>query len=169
MTFLDLFDSPYSPANDDKVIKLARELPPLPSSIIIVDVSGSMELPNGNYSRLQIAAALAAEIKLRADAALYASSGLDSDQSHITEQLNYDGFNLWLALRRACYDFGGGGIFLEKAVKHVSHYHVKPERLYILTDEQNSYLPTFGKSVFNVDVGCQSFEETRRMLDLEVA
>lgn len=71
MTFLDLFDSPYSPANDDKVMKLARELPPLPRSIIIVDVSGSMELPNGNYSRLQIAAALAAEIKLRADAALY--------------------------------------------------------------------------------------------------
>jgi hypothetical protein len=169
VTFLDLFDSPYSPANDDKVIKLARELPPLPKSIIIVDVSGSMELPNGNYSRLQIAAALAAEIKLRADAALYASSGLDSDQSHITEQLNYDGFNLWLALRRACYDFGGGGIFLEKAVKHVSHYHVKPDRLYILTDEQNSYSPTFGKEVIAIDVGRQSYEETRRMLDLEVA
>ena len=169
MNFLDLFDSPYSPANDDKVIKLARELPKLPRSIIIVDVSGSMELPNGNYSRLQIAAALAAEIKLRADAPLYASSGLDSDQSHITEQLNYDGFNLWLALRRACYDFGGGGIFLEKAVKHIGPYHVRPERLYVLTDEQNSYVPTFGKNVYNVNVGNQSFEEARRMLNLEVA
>jgi hypothetical protein len=161
MTFLDLFDSPYSPANDDKVIKLARELPALPKSIIVVDVSGSMELPNGNYSRLKIAAALAAEIKLRADAALYASSGLDSDQSHMTEQLNYDGFNLWLALRRACYDFGGGGIFLEKAVKHVSHYHVKPDRLYILTDEQNSYSPTFGKEVIVIDVGNLPYEELR--------
>lgn len=161
MTFLDLFDSPYSPANDDKVTRLARELPKLPKSIIIVDVSGSMELPNGNYSRLQIAAALAAEIKLRADAPLYASSGLDSDQSHITQSLNYDGFNLWPALRRACYDFGGGGIFLEKAVKHIMHYHVRPDRLYILTDEQNSYSPTFGKEVIVIDVGSCSYEELR--------
>lgn len=161
MTFLDLFDSPYSPANDDKVIRLARELPKLPKSIIIVDVSGSMELPNGNYSRLKIAAAIAAEIKLRADAPLYASSGLDSDQSHHTEALSYDGFNLWLAIRRACYDFGGGGIFLEKAVKHISHYHVRPERLYVLTDEQNSYVPTFGKQIIVLDAGKQSYEELR--------
>ena len=105
MTFLDLFDSQYSPANDDKVTRLAHELPKLPKSIIIVDVSGSMELPNGNYSRLKIAAALAAELKIRADAPLYASSGSDADGSHITEVLDYDGFNLWLALRRACYDF----------------------------------------------------------------
>ena len=164
MTFLDLFDSQYSPANDDKVIKLARELSPLPKSIIIMDVSGSMELPNGNYSRLKIAAALAAEVKIRADAPLYASSGSDADGSHITEPLNYDGFNLWLALRRACYDFLGGGIFLEKAVKHVSHYHVRPERLYVFTDDQNSYLPIFGKSVYMIDVSKKSYEELRNDL-----
>ena len=164
MTFLDLFDSQYSPANDDKVIKLAKELAPIPRSIIIVDVSGSMELPNGNYSRLKIAAALAAELKIRADAPLYASSGSDADGSHITEVLDYDGFNLWLALRRACYDFLGGGIFLEKAVKHVSHYHVRPERLYVFTDDQNSYLPTFGKSVYMIDVSKKSYEELRNDL-----
>jgi len=161
MTFLDLFDSLYSPGDDAETIRLARELPPLPKSIIIVDVSGSMELPNGNYSRLQIAAALAAEIKLRADAALYASSGYDSEGTDITHQLNYDGFNLWLAIRRACYDFGGGGIFLEKAVKHISHYHVRPDRLYVLTDEQNSYSPTFGKEVIVIDVGSCPYEELR--------
>jgi hypothetical protein len=164
MTFLDLFDSPYSPANDDKVIKLARELPPIPKSIIIMDVSGSMELPNGNYSRLKIAAALAAEVKLRADAPLYASSGSDADSSHITHELSYDGFNLWLAIRRACYDFLGGGIFLEKAVKHISHYNVKPERLYVFTDDQNSYLPIFGKSIHMVDVSKKSYEELRNDL-----
>ena len=164
MTFLDLFDSQYSPANDDKVTRLARELPKLPKSIIIVDVSGSMELPNGNYSRLKIAAALAAEVKIRADAPLYASSGSDADGSHITEVLDYTGFNLWLALRRACYDFLGGGIFLEKAVKHVSHYHVRPERLYVFTDDQNSYLPIFGKSVYMIDVSKKSYEELRNDL-----
>jgi hypothetical protein len=162
MNFLELFTSKYGDVADiePSVVEEAKHLPPM-EGIVVVDVSGSMLLPHGNCDRLHIAAAVAAELKLRG-CIVYVSAGNDTDKTHQTKEIKSDGIKFMREITQvSMFELGGGGIYLEKAVKHISHYHVKPKRLIVLTDDQNNYTPTFGKEVLVFNVADYSYEDLR--------
>ena len=154
--FIDLVTQRYNQELEASLLQDAKANPITDKLLVLVDVSGSMEFPATDWhaSRLQHAAAIAIELKARANCSIWASSGLDYDQTQKTELMKQEGYLLFRELEFACKNFGGGGIFLEKAIKHISHYEVKPNHLIILTDEQaGSYMPTFGKrvTIMNMD------------------
>jgi hypothetical protein len=141
--------TPILKGNDEGIISYLSSLPKLPPSLIIVDVSGSMELPCGNSSRLEVASLLAVELTERAACSVWATAGSDVEQKHRTHKASYRGHMLCRFLKRACLDLGGGGMFLSQAIKHISHYEPKPERLIVITDTQVS-VPTFFRKVFTL-------------------
>jgi hypothetical protein len=150
---LDLFSHPYDAVAEATAIEHLESLPVIEGeSIVIVDVSGSMLLPNGQHSRLKIAAALAAEIRVRSEiCAIYATGGSDNDRKHSTVPLHSNGYLLWLQIKRAVDDLGGGGIFLDQAIEYVRHYHVKPNNLFVLTDDHiGDYVPTFYRDALHL-------------------
>lgn len=116
----------------------------LDHGLVLVDVSGSMEFPNGEYSRLQIATLVANYLKASARVEVYATSGSDTEIRHRTEKVptQFFGTDLWLSLKAACNTFGGGGIFVDQALAYISHYEVKPSTLYIITDDQMEFPTT---------------------------
>lgn len=111
---------------------------PKTDGIILVDVSGSMLWPVGEYSRLQLAALICNDIKSRAKVEIYATAGSDTEERHLTEKVpdEFAGYQLWLSLKAACNTMGGGGIFVDQAIEYISHYSVKPKCLYIISDDQ---------------------------------
>jgi hypothetical protein len=143
---LSLFSHPYDAAAETTASERLESLPVIDGeSIVIIDVSGSMLLPNGAHSRLKLAAALAAEISIRSEiCAIYATAGNDTDRKHSTVPLNSSGYLLWLQIKHAADYLGGGGIFLDQALEYIRHYHVKPNNLFVLTDDHiGDYIPTF--------------------------
>jgi len=166
MDLLTIFSEHYNASDEALALEQIGKLPKLKGfSLVIVDVSGSMEFPAGNSSRLTVAAALAAEIKARSDScAVYASAGSDTEKYHQTSPLPYGGFLLLMALKRACLDMGGGGMFLKQAEEFVRHYHVRPDRLVIITDEDQDYELKFGKQIYTINVLTSTYEECRGQL-----
>lgn len=168
MNFLELFNNYYSEEDELTTLDEVNSLPLLKGfSLVIIDTSGSMNIPNGSQSRLQMAAALAAEICERSDACeIYATSGSDAQETHKTVILPYNGYKLWMACKRAIHELGGGGIFLKQAEDYIRHYHVKPDRLYLLTDDQCDLLPTFGKNLLPTDLSQFEYQYHREVLGL---
>jgi hypothetical protein len=150
---LDLFSHPYDAVAEATATEYLESLPVIEGeSIVIVDVSGSMLLPNGQHSRLKIAAALAAEISIRSEIrTIYATAGNDNDLRHITIPLHSNGYLLWLQIKRAADDLGGGGIFLDQTIEYVRHYHVRPNNLFVLTDDHiGDVAPTFYRDALHI-------------------
>ena len=150
---LNLFSNPYDAVAEATAIEYLESLSVIEGdSIVIIDVSGSMLLPNGQHSRLKIAAALAAEISVRSEiCAIYATSGSDNDLKHITIPLHSNGYLLWLQIKRASDDLGGGGIFLDQTIEFIRHYHVRPNNLFVLTDNHvGDYVPTFYRDALHL-------------------
>jgi hypothetical protein len=166
MDLLTVFSEHYVASNEALALEEIGALPRLQGfSLVIVDVSGSMEFPVGNCARLTVAAALAAELKARSDSCtVYASAGSDTEKRHQTNPLPYDAYLLLMALRRACLDMGGGGMFLKQAEEYVRHYHVRPDRLVIITDEKQDYEPKFGKQIYMINVLNNTYEECRSLI-----
>lgn len=168
MDLLTVFSEHYVASNEALALEEISKLPRLQGfSLVIVDVSGSMEFPVKDFvlPRLTVAAALAAEIKVRSGTCtIYASAGSDTEKRHQTSPLPYDGYLLLMALRRACLDMGGGGMFLKQAEEYVRHYHIRPDRLIIITDEEQEYEPKFGKQILTINVLNSTFEECRSLI-----
>lgn len=166
MDLLTVFSDHYVASNEALALEKISKLPRLIGfTLVIVDVSGSMEFPVGNSARLTVAAALAAELKARSDSCeVYASAGSDTEKRHQTSPLLYEGFLLLMALKRACLDMGGGGMFLKQAEEYVRHYHVRPDRLIIITDEDQDYEPKFGKQIYVVNVLTSTYAECRSLI-----
>lgn len=166
MDLLTVFSDHYVASDEASALEQIAALPRLQGfTLVIVDVSGSMEFPAGNCSRLTVAAALAAELKARSDSCVvYASAGSDTEKRHQTSPLHYDGYLLLMALKRACLDMGGGGMFLQQAEEYIRHYHVRPDRLIVITDEEQDYEPKFGKQICIINVLNNTFEECRSLI-----
>lgn len=126
-------------------------------NLIIVDVSGSMELPNEEYSRLKIASMLAIQLS-EEPCTVWATAGSDTERRHNTHEIKYRGELLERALARACKDLGGGGAFMDQAVSYIKHYVVKPDNLYIISDSDIEPIPFYRLSFKSFNVTLPMYE-----------
>ncbi len=148
------------------MLKSLKALPVLPGyTILVVDVSGSMQQPISAYSsqtRLDVAATLAMQASERCEhLALYVTSGNDSVRVHTTKLLAPNhGFAVVRDCQQAAAKLGGGGIFTRQCLEHikVEERGAIPDRIIVFSDSQdcdiaNSKPPRpFGKRNYIVDV-----------------
>lgn len=116
--------------------------------LCIVDVSDSMMFPRKNgESRLKIASNFAAILKEKG-ATIYVSSGSNAQQVAQTEKVpdNISVNELYEYFAGARIQMMGGGMFVDKAIRFITHYEPKPDYLYILTDEVVIPTECFSKS-----------------------
>lgn len=138
------------------------------TSIIVVDVSGSMGAPvskDSEIDRLHAACAMAAIAREQCEnAIIYATAGDDRLQKHATTLIpSRRGFALMDAIRQSRSDIGGGGIFLKQAIDFIREKnHGDINRIIVITDEQDCDHSTirspdnanpFGKYNYILNVG----------------
>ena len=139
--------------------------PKLPGyTVLIVDVSGSMNQPiseKSQMTRLDAAAAmamLAAEMCERVS--IYATAGNDASRKHATGLVKpYHGFALADVIRATRDVLGGGGIFTRQALEWIKGQEREtPDRIIVFSDSQDcddprSRVPKpFGAKNYIVDV-----------------
>jgi hypothetical protein len=118
--------------------------PRLPgSTLILVDVSGSMRGGLGGKSkldRLDAAAGLAILLRSVSDEpTIFATAGNDGTQVHATQTLPArNGMALRDAIKGTYARLGGGGIFLTQALSYVRDQGLTSfDRVVVITDEQD--------------------------------
>jgi len=116
---------------------------PLPGkTIIVVDVSGSMQAPlsrKSELNRLDSACALAAVMRHSCDTArIYATAGSDFTRVHQTEEVTpRQGMALIDAIKQKAGELGGGGIFLTPCLRYIHAKEKSVDRIIVITDEQD--------------------------------
>ena len=125
------------------MLRCVENLPKLKGkTVFIVDISGSMGNPLSSKSELnRLDTALALAILAREqceDVAIYATAGSDSRLKHATALVPMArGFALAKAIKDMNNSLGGGGIFLTQVMDFVSKLEQSPDRILVLTDEQD--------------------------------
>lgn len=112
------------------------------TTVLVIDVSGSMcAMLSGRstLSRLDTAAALAVLVReVCEDPVIYATAGSDWKRVHKTALIPARrGFALADEVVRSSSRLGGGGIFLKQAMDYVAQAEKRPDRVIVLTDEQD--------------------------------
>jgi len=154
------------------MIKSLADQPKLPGhSIIIVDVSGSMNEPvsgKSQYKRVDVAKALAMiAVSMSHTSAVFVTAGNDGRRQHATQPIKpYTGFDLFNSdsYARAKYEVGGGGIFTRQALEYIREYveNKNPERIIVITDSQDCDYPEkrvphpFGKYNYIIDISAHA-------------
>ncbi len=147
-------------------LSLKQKLPG--RSVVIVDVSGSMDKvlsSDSKMSRLDAAAAmamLAAELCEHVD--IYVTAGSDAARQHKTAQLKpYRGFALADQIKSASSSLGGGGIFTRQVLEYIKPaYDKKPARIMVFSDSQDCDFPDkqtpapFGERNYIIDVAAHT-------------
>lgn len=122
---------------------VSREPRLVGSTLIVVDVSGSMNGPLGEKSkmdRLDAGCALAMLLAGQSDyPTIFATAGNDSAVTHKTVMLPArSGMALRDSIRKSAESLGGGGIFFTQALRYINQNHEKPfDRVVVITDEQD--------------------------------
>lgn len=143
--------------------------PKLPGlTVLVIDVSGSMENPISDKStllRLEVGAALAMlAMEVCEHPVLYVTAGSDNDRMHKTEMLPpRRGFALADMVRRAAQHLGEGGIFTRQCLEYIrEREQEQPARILVFSDSQDCDLPDrliprpFGSRNYIVDVSAHT-------------
>lgn len=114
------------------------------TTLVVVDVSGSMHSPmsgKSDMNRMDAGGALAAVARgICEDAIIYATAGSDMARRHKTSLVpTTRGLALADAITKMSGPLGGGGIFLTQCMSFIREQHpdVKFDRVIVITDEQD--------------------------------
>lgn len=130
---------------DKAMLAHLAQLPKLPGkTIVVIDVSGSMYggavSRNSDMSRAHAACALGAICReVCEDPIIYATAGNDWKKKHETKIVpSIRGIALSNAIYELSGPMGGGGIFLNQAMRHIEKDHPEADRVIVITDEQDT-------------------------------
>jgi len=154
----------YAREIEDAMLKAYSNLPKLPGhTVFVVDVSGSMQAPISQKSRVNRMEAAASLAVLAAETAeritIYATAGSWSE--HKTARVaNVRGFGMADKILESKQRLGGGGIFTRQCLDYIKKdmNGEVPDRIIVFSDSQdcdtnNRKTPdTFGKNNYIVDV-----------------
>jgi len=151
------------------LFKVVGNQPKLPGyTILIVDVSGSMNGQISGRSRMQRIDAAAALAMVAAEQCehirIYATAGNDPSRIHKTKLLKpRRGFALIDEIKQAPLAIGGGGIFTRQCLEYIKTQETeKPDRILVFSDSQDcdhpsQKIPTpFGKKNYIIDIGAHA-------------
>ena len=143
--------------------------PKLPGyTILVIDVSGSMQCSISNkseFSRLDAAAAMAVIATETCEhIAIYATAGNDYHRVHSTVRLRpLRGFALHDEIKSASDHLGGGGIFTRQCLEYIQEREKEqPDRIIVFSDSQDCDYPDraipkpFGKRNYIIDVAAHT-------------
>jgi len=112
-------------------------------TVIVVDVSGSMNSAMTNYSdnsRLDIATSLAIILReICEDPVVYCTAGSDGAGTHQTRKIVKPGrgFDLRKQIDAAKGELGGGGIFLRQCTEYIANQESDVDRVVVISDSQD--------------------------------
>jgi hypothetical protein len=112
-------------------------------TVVVVDISGSMNSPLASMSRFTRydATALLAGclVEMCDDVAVYATAGCDARRKHATAKAApTPGFRMIQTMRSMNARLGGGGIFLRQCMDAIHESEGDVDRVIVLTDEQDT-------------------------------
>jgi len=133
-------------------------------TVLVVDVSGSMNMPisgKSDFTRMDVAGAMAILAReICSSISIYATAGSDYARTHSTMILPARrGFALSDAIRESRKEVGGGGIFTRQCLDWIrDREQIPADRILVFSDSEDcdvrgSGLPSpFGKNNYIIDV-----------------